>query len=51
MEIILLPAALADLKYWKESGNTMILKRIRQLIEAISKNPFDGIGKPEALKY
>ncbi len=51
MEIIFLPTALADLQYWKESGNTIILKRIRQLLEAIQQNPFSGIGKPENLKH
>jgi len=30
-----MPTALEDLEYWKRSGNTIILKRIRQLIEAI----------------
>ena len=51
MEIIFLPTALADLQFWKESGNTIILKRIRQLLEAIQENPFSGIGKPESLKH
>jgi toxin YoeB len=37
--------ALADLAYWKKSGNTTILKRIRQLLEAIKRTPFEGIGK------
>ena len=39
--------ALSDLEYWKKSGNTIILKRIRQLIQAIQNDPFKGIGKPE----
>jgi len=43
--------ALADLEYWKKSGNTIILKRIRQLVQAIQNDPFYGIGKPEALKH
>ena len=51
MEIIFLPTAVADLQSWKESGNTIILKRIRQLLEAIQENPFSGIGKPESLKH
>lgn len=28
-----------------------IFKRINRLIEAIQKDPFRGIGKPEALKH
>lgn len=27
--------ALEDLKFWQKSGNTIILKRIRQLVQAI----------------
>jgi len=51
MEVIFMPTALEDLAYWKKSGSIIILKRIRQLIEAIQQNPFDGIGKPERLKH
>lgn len=43
--------ALDDLKFWQKSGNTIILKRIRQLLQAIEADPFAGIGKPEALKH
>ena len=51
MEIIFLPTALAGLPYWKKSGNTIILKRIRQLLEVIQQQLFEGIGKPKTLKY
>ena len=51
MEIVLLPTAIDDLQFWKQSGNTIILKRIRQLFEAIQLSSYTGIGKPEALKY
>jgi len=51
MEVILMPTALEDLEHWKKSGNTIILKRIRQLLEAIQHDPFGGIGKPERLKH
>lgn len=51
MEVVFLPTAIDDLQFWKQSGNTIILKRIRQLIEAIQLSPYSGIGKPEALKY
>ncbi len=43
--------ALTDLEYWKKSGNTIVLKRIRQLLQAIEVDPYQGIGKPEPLKY
>ena len=51
MEIVFLPTALDDLQFWKQSGNAIILKRIRQLLEAIQMNPYSGIGKPEGLKH
>ena len=50
MEIVLLPQAESDLSYWKEKGETRILKRIRALLEDILQHPFSGLGKPEALK-
>jgi toxin YoeB len=51
MEIIFLPQALEDLQFWKKSGNEKVLKKIRELLENIRQTPFEGIGKPEALKY
>lgn len=35
--------------YWQETDKR-ILKRLNLLIKDISRNPFDGIGKPEPLK-
>ena len=40
MEIVLLPQAENDLSYWKEKGDTRILKRIRALLEDILHNTF-----------
>jgi toxin YoeB len=51
MEIIFAPKALKDLKHWKSSGNSKIQKKITDLINSISENPFAGIGKPEPLKH
>lgn len=51
MEIIFLPAAIEDLKFWKKSGNKIIQNKISKLIVSIQENPFEGIGKPEALKH
>ena len=39
-----------DLKYWVETDRKTAL-RIFQLVEAIMRDPFQGIGKPEPLKY
>ena len=51
MEIEYTLQAKEDLDYWKKSYNIPVLKKIRKLIEAITQNPYQGIGKPEALKY
>ena len=51
MEVIFTPKAIIDLTYWKKSGNKAIQNKIEQLIIAIIENPFEGIGKPEPLKY
>ena len=39
----------ADYLYW-QGQDKKTLKRINQLIQAISRTPFDGIGKPEPLR-
>lgn len=36
--------------YWQKVDKVMV-KRINALIKDVSRNPFDGIGKPEALKH
>lgn len=51
MEVEFLPDAQDDLSFWVKTGNKPILKKIAQLIESIKENPFEGIGKPEQLKY
>ncbi|NTW97447.1 MAG: Txe/YoeB family addiction module toxin [Oscillochloris sp.] len=39
-----------DLRYWADTDERTAL-RILALIEAILRDPFTGIGKPEPLKY
>ena len=39
-----------DYVYW-QTQDKKILKRINQLIEDIDRNGYEGIGKPEPLKY
>ncbi|MBI9039701.1 MAG: Txe/YoeB family addiction module toxin [Bacteroidales bacterium] len=39
-----------DYVYW-QSVEKKIVKKINALINDIQRNPFDGSGKPEALKY
>ena len=51
MEIVFSPQSLEDLKFWKDSNNIKIQTRIEVLLEAIKESPFEGVGKPEALKH
>ena len=39
-----------DLRHWVVTDRKTAL-RVLDLIEAIMRDPFDGIGKPEPLKY
>ena len=39
-----------DYLYW-QTQDKKTLKRINALLTDIMRNPFDGIGKPEPLKY
>lgn len=39
-----------DLRFWVETDRRTAL-RILTLVEAILREPFTGIGKPEPLKY
>jgi toxin YoeB len=39
-----------DLRYWVEMDRKAALRAF-DLIEAIMRDPFTGIGKPEPLKY
>lgn len=39
-----------DLRYWVETDRRTAL-RILDLVEAVIRDPFQGIGKPEPLKY
>ena len=39
-----------DYLYW-QTQDKKTLKRINQLLKDIDRNGYDGIGKPESLKY
>ncbi len=39
-----------DLRFWVETDRKLALRTF-DLIEAILRDPFNGIGKPEPLKY
>lgn len=42
--------AWSDYLYWQEQDKK-ILKKINRLIKEIVREPFEGIGEPEPLKY
>lgn len=50
MKILFAPEAWEDYLYWQEHDKK-ILKRINELIKAIRREPFNGIGDPEPLKF
>ena len=50
MKIIFHPRAWEDYCYWQQS-NRQVLKRINELVKAIQRQPFEGIGKPEPLRF
>ena len=47
--LVFTPNAWADYTYW-QTQDKKTLKRINALIEATLREPFAGIGKPEALR-
>jgi len=51
MEVIFSPKAIEELQYWKKSGNKIVMDKIKRLLEEIQQKPFEGTGKPEALKH
>ena len=49
-ESVFHPEFREDLRYWVEADRKVAL-RILQMVEAVLRDPFSGIGKPEPLKY
>ncbi len=49
MDVKFTERAFEDFSYWLKSDRRKV-KRILELIKDIQKHPFEGIGKPEALK-
>ena len=44
------PEFLEDLRYWAKQDQRMLVK-LPDLVEAILRDPFEGIGKPEPLRH
>jgi toxin YoeB len=49
-EAVFQPEFREDLRYWVKVDRKAAL-RILELVEAVIKDPFTGIGKPEPLKF
>lgn len=45
------PLAEEHIKFFKKSGQKILLKKIEKLLDELEIHPFEGTGKPEALKY
>ncbi len=50
MRLIFADAAWDDYLYWQKQDKRMV-ERINKLIQETRREPFAGIGKPEALKH
>ena len=50
MNIRFLDQTWDDYIHWQENDRAM-LRRINRLIRDIDRDPYDGIGKPEALQH
>jgi len=44
------PEFLEDLEYWVQTDRKMALRLIK-MVREILRDPFEGIGKPEPLRY
>ena len=44
------PEFIEDLRYWVETDRKLAIRAFK-MIEDILRDPYDGIGKPEPLKY
>jgi toxin YoeB len=49
-EAVFQPEFIEDLRFWVETDRKLVIRTFK-LIEAIMRDPFQGIGKPEPLKY
>ena len=50
MKFIFVDESWEDYLYWQKTDKQM-LNKINDLLKDISRTPFKGIGKPEALKH
>jgi toxin YoeB len=50
MKYIFVDESWEDYLYWQET-NKKYVKKINDLLKSISREPYTGIGKPEALRH
>ena len=50
-QLVFSPRAKKDYGYFKKTGNKALLNKIAELLKDMIEHPYEGIGKPEALKY
>ena len=50
MKYIFVDESWEDYLYWQKT-NKKYVKKINDLLKAISREPYSGLGKPEPLKY
>lgn len=50
MKLIFSEQAWEDYLYWQKTDKQLV-KRINMLIKDVTREPFEGIGKPEPLKH
>lgn len=50
MKLVFAEQAWEDYVYWQQTDK-QLLKRINSLIKEITRDPFEGVGKPEPLKH
>lgn len=50
MKIVFSENSWSDYLYWQKNDKK-ILKRINEIIKDISRNKYEGIGKPEPLRH
>lgn len=50
MNLLFTPQGWDDYVFW-QTADRAVLKRINKLLDAVLREPYEGIGKPEPLKY
>jgi len=50
MKLVFVDESWEDYLYWQKNDRKMLAK-VNEMLTDISRNPFSGAGKPEALKY